>query len=270
MIFSLLQIVALVYLLLLALMFVFQDRLIFFPSSDLLRTPEDAGWAYEEVSLEVGEEMTHAWYVPAEGVRRGVILFSHGNAGNIGDRLESIGIFRALGMDVLIYDYGGYGRSTGKPSERRCYEDIRSAWRYLVEDRGEAAEKIVLFGRSLGAGPTTQLATEVSAGGVILESAFRSVPEMAHGLYPWLPVRLLARTRLDNEAKIAGIEAPLMLIHSSEDEVIPYAHGEYLFELAKEPKRFLKIQGGHNSGFLESGELYVEGLQVFLEGVLVD
>ena len=270
MLISFLLVLAVAYLAIVALMFFLQDRLLFFPAAEILRTPADAGWAYDDLQLKVGEETTNAWYVPAEGTRRGYLLFSHGNAGNIGDRLDSISIFRRLGLDVVIYDFGGYGRSTGTPSESRCYDDIRSVWRYLIEDRGASAEEIVLFGRSLGAGPTCQLATEVSPGAVILESPFRSVPEMAHGLYPWLPVRLLARTRLDNEAKIANIEAPLLVIHSVDDDIIPFAHGERLFELANEPKRFLEIHGDHNSGFLDSGALYVDGLREFLVEVLPD
>ena len=268
MLISFLMVLAVAYLAVVALVFFLQDRLLFFPATEILQTPADAGWTYEDLQLKVGEETTNAWYVPAEGTRRGYLLFSHGNAGNIGDRLDSIAIFRRLGLDVVIYDFGGYGRSSGKPSESRCYDDIRSVWRYLIEDRGAAAEEIVLFGRSLGAGPTCQLATEVSPGAVILESAFRSVPEMARGLYPWLPVRLLARTRLDNEAKIANIEAPLLVIHSVDDDIIPFAHGERLFELANEPKRFLEIHGDHNSGFLDSGALYVDGLREFLVDVL--
>ena len=268
MLISFLLVLAVAYLAIVALMFFLQDRLLFFPAAEILRTPADAGWTYDDLQLKVGEETTNAWYVPAEGTRRGYLLFSHGNAGNIGDRLDSIAIFRRLGLDVVIYDFGGYGRSSGKPSESRCYDDIRSVWRYLIEDRGAAAEEIVLFGRSLGAGPTCQLATEVSPAAVILESPFRSVPEMAHGLYPWLPVRLLARTRLDNEAKIANIEAPLLVIHSVDDDIIPFAHGERLFELANEPKRFLEIHGDHNSGFLDSGALYVDGLREFLIEVL--
>ncbi len=268
MLISFLLVFAVGYLILVALMYFLQDRLLFFPATEILQTPADMGWAYDDLQLKVGEETTNAWYVPAEGKRRGILLFSHGNAGNIGDRLESISIFRRLGLDVVIYDFGGYGRSTGTPSESRCYDDIRGVWRYLIEERGAASEEIVLFGRSLGAGATCQLATEVAPAAVILESPFRSVPEMAHGLYPWLPVRLLARTRLDNEAKIAHIEAPLLVIHSVDDDIIPFAHGERLFEVANEPKRFLEIHGDHNSGFVDSGDVYVDGLSEFLIEVL--
>lgn len=256
---------AVVYGALVVLLYFGQNRLLYFPVRQIYQTPSAKGWSFEDLRLSVGEETTAAWYVHTEGARRGVVLFSHGNAGNMADRLESIGVFRDLGLDVLIYDYGGYGESSGKPSEPRLYDDIRAAWRYLIEERKIAPDEIVLFGRSLGAGPTCQLATEVQPAAVVIESAFRSVPAMARELYPWLPVRLLARTRLDNEAKIAKLEAPLLVVHSPDDSIIPYSHGERLFELAPNPKSFLKIHGDHNEGFWESGELYTGGLESFLD-----
>lgn len=259
-----------VYVGLIVVLYFFQDRLLFFPTADIYRTPADQGWAYEEVRVSVAEETTAGWYVPAEGQRRGVVLFSHGNAGNIADRIESISVFRSLGLDVLAYDYGGYGQSTGKPSEDRCYQDIRAMWTLLVEERGIAPEEIVLFGRSLGAGSTAQLALEVDSAAVILESAFRSVPAMAKQLYPWLPVRSLARIHFDNESKVGLFKTQLLVIHSRDDSIIPYAHGRILYDLAPDPKEFLEIRGDHNEGFWASGDLYNNGLENFLERVFPD
>lgn len=265
MLLNLLLILAVAYGALVVLLYFAQNRLLYFPARQIYQTPSAKGWSFEDLRLSVGEETTAAWYVHTEGARRGVVLFSHGNAGNIADRLESIGVFRDLGLDVLIYDYGGYGESSGKASEPRLYEDIRAAWRYLIEERKIAPGEIVLFGRSLGAGPTCQLATEVQPAAVIIESAFRSVPAMARELYPWLPVRLLVRSRFDNELKIKEIRGPLLVVHSPDDSIIPYSHGERLFELAPSPKSFLEIRGDHNEGFWESGELYARGLESFLD-----
>jgi hypothetical protein len=192
------------------------------------------------------------------------VLFSHGNAGNIGDRLLSVKLFRELGYDTLVYDYGGYGTSSGKPTEQRCYDDIRAMWAYLTETRGVAPERIVLFGRSLGAGVSCQLATEVDAGAVILESAFLSVPAMAKTLYPIFPFGWLIRHRFDNEAKVGTLRSPVLFVHSPDDEIIPYEHGQRLFALASEPKAFLEIRGGHNEGFWMTGEAYGAGLEEFL------
>jgi len=257
--------VAVVYLLLLALMHLAQDRLLFIPTHALYRTPAANGWEFDNVAVAVGEETTTGWLVYHEPPSDRTILFSHGNAGNMADRLESIGLLRRLGYNVLVYDYGGYGASTGRPSEDRCYRDIRAMWRYLTDSRGFDASKIVLFGRSLGAGPTCQLATEVDAGAVIVESAFLSVPAMAQRLYPIFPAKWLARHTFDNASKVASIDEPLLVVHSPEDSIIPYDHGQKLFELAKEPKTFLTIHGDHNDGFWQTGEPYLAGMRSFLD-----
>jgi uncharacterized protein len=253
----------------LALLFVFQGRLLFINTRELYRDPSAMGWEYEDIELPVGNETTHAWWIPAPEPARGVFLFSHGNAGNIADRLESVSIIRGMGFDTLVYDYGGYGRSTGKPSEARCYADIRAMYRWLTETRGIPPERIVIFGRSLGAGPSIQLATEAPAAALIAESAFLSVPQMAQRLYPIFPGALLARHRFDNEAKIAGIRMPVLLIHSPDDTIIPYDHGRRLYDLAPQPKAFLQINGGHNEGFWQSGSLYTSGILDFLQSWLV-
>lgn len=260
-----LAVFALMYLGLVAILAMVQGRLLFFPTSEIDRTPSDFGWEYDGVSLEVGQEKTSGWYVHTEDRPKGVILFSHGNAGNISGRLESVGLFRDMGYDVFLYDYGGYGESTGKPSEKRCYEDIRAAWRYLTDERKIAPEEIVLHGRSLGAGPTCQLATEVVPAAVILESAFTSVPDIAQEFYPIVPVRFLLTLRFDNGAKVGRFQSPVMVVHSVDDDLIPFHHGEKLFDLAREPKAFLEINGDHNSGIWISRERYTSGLAQFLD-----
>ncbi|MCH7909954.1 MAG: alpha/beta hydrolase [Candidatus Hydrogenedentes bacterium] len=253
---------------LLLLVFMGQHRLVFMATRELYRTPASNGWQYDDVRLEVEGERTHGWYVHAETDPRGVILFSHGNAGNIADRLESISIFRDLGFDVLAYDYGGYGESTGRPSEDRCYADIRAMWRYLIDERGIVASRIVLFGRSLGAGPTCQLATEVEAAAVILESTFTSIPDRAQEMYRIFPARLILRIRFDNAEKISTVRSPLLVVHSPDDTLIPIHHGRALFERAPEPKSFLEIRGDHNEGFWSSGRLYTDGLTAFLDPLI--
>lgn len=242
-----------------------QESLLFFPTSEIYRTPSDFGWQYDGVSLEVGQEKTSGWYVHTEAQPKGVILFSHGNAGNISDRLESVGLFRDMGYDVFLYDYGGYGESTGRPSEERCYEDIRAAWRYLTDERKIAPEEIVLHGRSLGAGPTSQLGTEVVPAAIILESAFTSVPDIAQEFYPILPVRFVVTIQFDNGEKVGRFRSPVMVVHSVDDDLIPFHHGQKLFELAHEPKAFLEIGGDHNSGIWISRERYTSGLAQFLD-----
>lgn len=253
-----------VYMGLVLALFFIQGRLIYFPTKDLYRTPANAGWPYEDVRIAVDDAITHGWWIPHPAATPNTVLFSHGNAGNIADRLESCGIFRHLGLNVLVYDYGGYGESTGSPNEQRCYADIRAMWRWLIEEKDVPSERIVLFGRSLGAGPTAQLATEVTPAGIILESAFASVPSMAQTLYPVFPARLLVRDRFDNVAKAPRFTAPLLVIHSRDDSIIPYAQGRMVFEAAREPKVFFEMIGDHNDGFVMTGERYVDALRVFI------
>ncbi|MCP4643348.1 MAG: alpha/beta hydrolase, partial [bacterium] len=193
------------------------------------RTPSFYGWSYEDVVVPVGDETTHGWYIPVEDAR-GTVLFSHGNAGTIADRLESCAFFRELGFNVLVYDYGGYGKSSGGVSEQRCYADIRAIWRYLTDERGIDSKKIVLFGRSLGGGPTVDFAAEITnaegaPAAVILESTFLSTGQVGQDAFPFLPVKWLIRHRFDNAAKIGRVNGPLLIIHSPQDDIIPYKHG---------------------------------------------
>jgi len=250
------------------LLYLMQDRILYPASRDIYRDPSAYGWAFDDITLPVNGEETHAWFVPLEGAR-GTVLFSHGNAGNIADRLESIGLLRELGFSVLAYDYGGYGKSTGRTSEDRVYADIRAMWGYLTETRGKAPEEIVLFGRSMGGGATLQLATETTPAAVILESTYLSTVAVARGMFllRFMPLDLLVRDRYDNESKIQDITAPVLIIHSPDDEIIPYHHGQRLYELAPEPKQFLEIHGGHNTGFVDSAN-YRPGWEAFLEEIL--
>lgn len=249
------------------LMWSFQDNLLFPATREIDRDPSFYDWAFENLMLPVGNEQSHAWWVPLDN-HRGVALFSHGNAGNIAGRLESIGLLRSLGFSVLAYDYGGYGRSTGRPSEARLYADIRAAWKHLIEDRSFGPEEIILFGRSLGAAPSIDLATEVEPAAVIVESAFISVPEVAGEVFWWLPTRWLVRHKLDNGARIGRVKSPILVIHSPDDTLIRYRHGQTLFELAPEPKTFLEIRGDHNEGFVQSMDVYKAGWEAFLAPLL--
>lgn len=247
--------------------FVFQARLVFLPSRAIAATPARVGLDYEDVWLEASDGVRiHGWYIP-HPQPRGTLLFFHGNAGNIGDRLESIAIFHRLNLNVLIIDYHGYGKSEGSPGEAESYRDAEAAWRHLVEARSIPPETIALFGRSLGGCVAAWLAARVEPAGLILESTFTSVPDMAAKVYPFLPVRLLARIRLDALASLANVRAPVLVIHSAGDEIVPLAHGRALFDSAPEPKQFLQLRGGHNDGFLVSREVYLAGLSKFFQEI---
>ena len=267
-IWTILAILAFGYLGVCLFLYIVQEQAIFFPDMpgrQLEATPLAVNLDYEDVYASTADgEKIHGWFIPATGAKQ-TLLFCHGNAGNISHRLESIALFNSLGLNVLIFDYRGYGQSTGVISEQGFYQDTLAVWRYLLEQQGMAPQNIVVFGRSLGAAIASQLATKVKPGGVILESAFSSVPDMAARLYPFLPVRLLTRYRLNNVAHVKAIQVPLLVIHSRDDEIIPFAHGEAVFAAAREPKSFLPIQGDHNGGFLTSGSVYIDGVVAFLK-----
>lgn len=255
------------YAVVLLVLFVFQSRLVYSPdtpSRAIGASPDNIGLAYEPVEIitEDGIKLD-AWYVPAKEPR-GVMLFFHGNAGNMSHRLGSLKIFNELNLDTLIFDYRGYGRSEGKVSEQGTYRDADAAWRYLTVERGIPAAEIILFGRSLGAAIAAYVATRHRPGALILESGFVSVPEMAAILYPWLPARQLARIGYPTGEYLKTASCPVLIVHSRDDEIIPFNQGRQLFELASEPKHFLELLGGHNDGFQVSGRRYLDGLENFL------
>ncbi len=256
------------YLIILMLMYLFQSAFIYFPTKNLTATPEDRGLEYEEVYLYTEDGLRlHGWYIPAQDAR-GSVLFFHGNAGNISGRLESIMIFNELRLNTFIFDYRGYGRSEGKPTEEGTYKDAIAAWRYLTEVQDENPHDIILFGRSLGGGIAAWLASQVEAGGVVLESTFTSTADLAAEIYPFFPVRWLLRIRYPVIDYIDEIRKPIMIAHSRGDEVIPFHHGQKLYEAASEPKFKMELQGGHNDGFILTGRHYLDEWDRFLTEIL--
>jgi fermentation-respiration switch protein FrsA (DUF1100 family) len=260
---------ALVYGVILVFVFLFQSSLIYFPVSSVNTTPKEIGLSFEEVRLktEDGVELS-GWFIPAEG-QRGTVLFCHGNAGNISHRLESIRIFNDLGLSVLIFDYRGFGKSEGSISEEGTYLDAEAAWKYLVDDRHIDASRIILFGRSIGGAVAAHLGTDHHAAALILESTFTSMTDLGVQIYPYLPIRILLRYNYDTSAYLKQIGIPLLIIHSPDDEIIPFSHAKALYETADKPKELLRISGDHNSGFYISGMTYAGGIDRFLS-VYVD
>ena len=245
-------------------MYLQQPHMIFLPSRELDQTPADWGLEYENVSLGGGREPElHGWYIPCRGARQ-VLLFFHGNAGNIAHRGESVAIFHRLGLNVLIFDYRGYGHSAGKPSEPGLYEDAAAAWRYLTRDRGLAPEEIVLFGRSLGGVVASRLAADVGPGALILESTFSSARDMAHAVFPVLSRLIVLRFRFNATEYLQRVTCPVLVIHSPDDEIIPFRLGEKLYRAAHSPKALVRIGGDHNTGFIASQPAYEHALAAFI------
>ena len=257
-------IVAGVYVMFIVLLYIFQPHYVYYPERTLSGDPGRISLEFETVYFETPDGVKlSGWFIPNESAR-GVILFCHGNAGNISHRLESIQIFHRLGLEVFIFDYRGYGQSEGKPTEHGTYEDAQAAWRYLIEERLLNPNEVIVFGRSLGGGVASWLAQSHTPGALILESTFVSLPDIAATLYPYLPVKLLLRFEYNTAEYVSRVDCPLLIIHSRDDEIMPFSHGQRLFQIAKEPKRFLEITGTHNGGFITSGKDYEEGLNAFI------
>lgn len=248
-------------------MYLQQPAMVFIPFDRPQQTPADWGLDYEEIWLLTADGVKlHGWYLPVPGARQ-VVLFLHGNAGNISHRRESLEIFHRLGLNVLIFDYRGYGNSEGRPSERGLYRDADAAWRWLVESRGFVGSEIVLFGRSLGGVVAAQLASRVRPRKLIVESAFSSARDVARELFPLLSRLVLLRFEFDATSWIAQVRCPVLVIHSTEDEIIPFTLGEKLYQAANPPKRLLRLHGGHNDGFLLSQPAYQQVLGGFIRAM---
>lgn len=259
------------YVIVLLAAFAFQSRLVYFPdfpSRAVGPGPDSIGLAYQhlDVLTEDGVRLD-AWFVPVSEPR-GTVLFFHGNAGNISHRLESLRVFNQLGLATLIFDYRGYGRSEGEISESGIYRDAEAVWRHVTEDMGVPPDQIVVFGRSIGAAVAAYVASRHEPGALILESGFVSVPDLAAKIYPWLPVRWLARIRFPAAKFLQSVTCPVLVIHSRDDEIIPFGQGVKLHEAARPPKQFLELRGGHNDGFLVSVRRYLDGLDAFVAASL--
>jgi fermentation-respiration switch protein FrsA (DUF1100 family) len=236
---------------------------IYFPEAEIRAVPEQLGISPQWVFFETQDRVRlSAWYVPKEDARA-VVLFFHGNGGNVSHYAHSLAVLHRLGLSSFSVDYRGYGRSEGTPSEKGTYLDAEASWQYLVRTLNVPAERIVVFGRSLGGSIAAWLARRHTPRLLVLESAFTSMRGVAAELYPWAPTTLLVGDMYDTEKFVEEARCPVLVIHSPDDEFVPYAHGLRLFERAHDPKRFLRIRGRHNTGFFESLQAYEEGLDAF-------
>ena len=242
-----------------------QSNMIFYPMPVLDSTPAQWGLDYEDVALQAADGVRlHGWYVPVAGAEQ-VLLFFHGNAGNISHRRASLEVFHRLGLNVLMIDYRGYGQSEGSPSEAGVYLDAAAAWSYLVDDKGFDANQVVIFGRSLGGAVAVDLASNVSARGLILESTMSSSRDFAQLVLPVLSRLIFMRFDFDSAAKLPSVKSPVLVLHSPDDEIMPFELGETVFEAANEPKAFVRMRGGHNDGFQLSQPEYEQSLASWLK-----
>ena len=242
-----------------------EKRSLYFPLRAIEVTPHDIGLEYEEiiVSTRDGVQIS-GWYIPSPSPR-GTVLFSHGNGGNISHRLDKMKIFNDLMVNVLIFDYRGYGMSRGSPSEEGLYLDSEAMYGYLVHEKKVLPGEIIGYGESLGGAVIIDLAGRHPLGGIIIEGSFPSIRDMAKHYFPFVP-SFVYKTTFDSFDKIRKVASPKLHFHSMSDEVVPYQLGRKLFENAPGPKEFVNLQGGHNDSFLISGEKYSAALDTFIGG----
>ncbi len=264
--FLLLGVAASIYFAIVGMAYLGQSRMVYFPTGSINETPHRMGLDYEDVWLNtIDGTRIHGWYVPKHG-SRWTVLMLHGNGGNISHRLQTLQILNKVGASTLIIDYHGYGRSEGRPSEQGTYEDALAAWAFLTETKTSAAN-IVIFGRSLGGAVAVWLAAKVNPAGLILESTFTSLTDLAHHHYPLLPVGFISRYKYDSMALAPKITSPALVLHSRADTIVPFDLGVGLFDALPGEKSFLEMQGGHNDGFYSTGQKYTNGLTKFLESL---
>jgi fermentation-respiration switch protein FrsA (DUF1100 family) len=244
-----------------------ETQLIFYPSATIERTPRQAGLDFEDVFFVTRDNVRlNGWFIPHRQARSTMVWF-HGNAGNIGHRVENIKLLHdRLQINIFIFDYRGYGRSEGRVSEEGTYLDAEAALDFVRSQLGVEPRKIILFGRSLGAAVAAEMANRFDSQGLILEAPFVSIQEMARVVFPFLPIGPLLQTQYDVREKIQKIKTPLLVLHGDRDEVIPFTQGKMVFDAAPEPKKFFTIGGArHNDTYLVGGESYFQQLQSFID-----
>ncbi len=245
-----------------------ENFLLYHPHRQLDLTPRTYGVDYENVHLETEDgARIHGWYVAPQEANGPVLLWAHGNAGNLSHRAENIAfIQKELGAGVFLFDYRGYGKSEGRPSEEGLYADGRAAYAWLTGRMPH--ERVFLFGRSIGAAVVVRLAVEGKrARGLILESPFENIIAMGKKLFPFLPVGWFISQKFDNASMIPEVEMPLLILHGDRDGIVPHAQGKRLYEAARAPhKRFFTIRGaGHNDTYLAGGATYWDAWRDFLQ-----
>ncbi|MBI4698252.1 MAG: alpha/beta hydrolase [Nitrospirae bacterium] len=240
-----------------------EKRSLYYPLREIETTPDAIKLDYEDITLTTKDGVQiSGWFIPAQNPRA-TLLFCHGNAGNISHRIEKIQMFNALGLNVLIFDYRGYGTSKGSPSENGLYLDAETMYENLLHKKNAPPGQIIIYGESLGGAVAIDLAGRRESAGVIIEDSFTSAPDMGKKVFPFIPA-FIYQSRYDSLQKIKNIKGRKLIFHSIDDEIIPFEHGRKLFEAASQPKEFVRLRGGHNDAFAISRGLFMEKIDSFV------
>ncbi len=242
-----------------------KNRLMFHPYEQMVADPSVAGLSHEDVYFKTNDGvLLNGWWIVSPQAR-GTVLFCHGNAGNISFLVDTIVIFHSMNLNVFVFDYRGYGRSGGTPTEEGTYRDAAAAWNFLTVEKKMPPSKIILVGRSLGGAIAAWLAQYRSPAALVLESTFTRAADVADFHYLFSPGELVLGDAYDTAAYLSRIRCPVMVVHSPEDEIVPYEFGKQLYERAGPGREYLEIHGSHNGGFIQSMDYYASGLSRFFD-----
>ena len=233
-----------------------QPSFVYDPVAEIPYSPAELGLDFEEVAFRTGDHLQlHGWFVPAPDARF-TVLYCHGNGGNMMYFLDTVAFLNKLGLNCFIFDYRGYGKSHGKPSEHGTYLDVRAAFRWLIKKKGVLPSRIIVFGWSLGGCLAAYLTSKTKTAGLVLESTFTSYRDIGQKFYPYMPVRWFAGFDYPTIDFVRKTRCPVLIFHSRTDEMVPFEFGLELYDAANEPKIFVEIYGGHNDSFLVAGDEY--------------
>lgn len=244
------------------------NSLLYFPSRAIAETPGDAGLHYRDLALETEDgERLHGWWINARSAPVGHVLLCHGNAGNVGERILHASLLTAAGFDVLLFDYRGYGRSSGRPSEQGTYRDARSALACMLRQPGVDASRVLYLGESLGGAVAVELALAHPPAGLVLLSTFTSVRDMSRAHYPFIPAGVVPDA-YPSLRRIRDLRTPLLVLHGAGDDIVPLSHGRSLFEAAPGPKRMRVFPGvGHNDLASLAGASLAKEIATWVRGL---
>jgi len=265
-VFKLILWVAAGYLLIVGALIMFQNQLIFHPSSHMVDTPDRAGHEWSEHFIETPDGVTlHGWMM-GNPDDQSVVVYSHGNAGNISGRIPIAATIADQGAAVFLYDYRGYGKSDGSPNEEGIYIDGNAVVNYLESEMGISQDQMIFYGRSLGGAVAARQSSEFSGKALVLDSSFINGKEIASDVYPFVPGFLVPiRFPVDEDLQNSKTDK-IMIMHGRSDRIVNIRHGRKLYEIASEfgNARFVELQGGHNDSFNQSRDLFAESWRELL------
>ncbi len=257
----------------------YEQEFVYAPTSFVKKTPRDTGMPFDSIALASYDGVTiQGWFIPAQSPDQPpatnaaplTLLFFHDRAGNMSDSLEKIHLFHDMGLDVFAIDYHGYGASGGAPSESALTGDAMAAYFYLVDKRNVKLERLYIFGEDLGAAVAIDLATRVAPAGLITEGANASILEKIEDDWPLIPWQYLLLNQFDSIKKMSDVRVPVLIIHSSDDELVPFNDSRRLYALAHEPKELVEIHGSHRDAFVKSFDTYYDKIDQFVHGEFKD